>query len=263
MLHFRNKQRALVAVKELREQSGNPDVHFMQLDLADFESIKNFAAEYKKSERFLHILVNNAGIVETGKTAQGFDKMFGTNHLGPFLLTNLLMPVMKATSNHQPVRIVNVSADLHKINRIKFDKLDPDLFPPASFLSVWRQYSHTKLMNVYFTSTLAKKLSSYNKQSEHHITTYSLHPGVLHTGLAATLADSWWKRQLVPFGMFLVGTSSYYGCQTTLYCCLEKGIESKSGGYFKKCKWEELSKVATDNDVGEKLWEISLSLCHL
>lgn len=259
----RNKERAMLAVKEIREQSGNRDVHFIQLDLADFESIKKFVAEYNMTETSLHILVNNAGVVERGKTVQGFDKMFGTNHLGPFLLTTSLMSIMKTTSKYHPVRIVNVSADLHKISKIQFDRLDPDLLESASFLSLWKQYAHTKLMNVHFTSTLAKKLSSYNEQSEHSITTYSLHPGVLHTGLAGTLADSWYKRMLVNISMFLIGTSYYYGSQTSLYCCLEEGIESKSGGYFKKCKYEEVFKVATEQDVGEKLWRISSELCNL
>lgn len=253
----------MFAIKEVREQSGNNDVHFMQLDLADFDSIKKFVLQYNLTEKSLHILANNAGVVEKGKTVQGFDKMFGTNHLGPFLLTNLLLPNMKATSKYHPVRIVNVSADLHKICKIQFEKLDPELGNAATFLAVWKQYSHTKLMNVYFTSTLAKKLAAHNEQSEYGITTYSLHPGVLHTGLAGTLADSWCKRLLVSAFMFLVGTSYYYGSQTSLYCCLEKGIESKSGGYFKKCKHQRLSKVATEKDVGEKLWTISSELCNL
>lgn len=235
----------------------------MRLDLADFESIKSFVEDFQESERGLHILVNNAGIVDRGKTKQGFDNMLGTNHLGPFLLTNLLLPVMKKTAQHNPVRVVNVSADLYKISRIRLCELNPDFGKNASFLSLWKQYAHTKLMNVYFTSHLSQKLSKFNDSCKYSITTYSLHPGVLRTGLGYSLTDSGFLRGVAAVFLYLVGTNSFYGSQTSLYCCLEQGIEPKSGGYFKKCKFEELSYVATDGDISEKLWDKSWELCGL
>ena len=155
ILACRNRVRGEAAVAEVKKRTGNNNVVLMQLDLASLNSVRSFSASVLAKEPRIDILVNNAGVMACpySKTAEGFEMQFGVNHLGHFLLTNLLLDRMK---NAPAARIVNVSSRGHDWGKINFDALTP---PPEKY-SPYRAYWQSKLANVLFTRSLAKRLHS-------------------------------------------------------------------------------------------------------
>ena len=162
----RDIQRGEAALKEIRKISGSDKVHFLQLDLASLDSVREFSRKFHELESQLHILINNAGIMACAKdkTKDGFELQLGTNHLGHFLLTNLLLDLLKASA---PSRIVNVASILHLIGRINKTDLMRN-----KFYNRWLVYGQSKLANVLFTHELAQKLRGSG------VTANSLHPGL-------------------------------------------------------------------------------------
>ena len=173
ILACRNRERGEAAVAEVKKRTGNNNVVFMQLDLASLDSVRSFSASVLAQEPRIDILVNNAGVMACpySKTADGFEMQFGVNHLGHFLLTNLLLERMKKAP---AARIVNVSSMGHQWGKINFDALNP---PPEKYSS-WGAYMQSKLANILFTRSLAKRLQGTK------VTANSLHPGAVKTELA-------------------------------------------------------------------------------
>ena len=171
ILACRSKERGEAAIEQVKRRSGNNNVVFMQLDLASLDSVRNFATSVLDKEAHIDILVNNAGIMACPymKTADGFEMQFGVNHLGHFLLTNLLLDRLKQAP---AARIVNVSALAYKIGKINFDDLNS-----TQRYSSLAAYSQTKLANILFTRSLAKRLEGTR------VTVNALHPGVIRTEL--------------------------------------------------------------------------------
>jgi retinol dehydrogenase 12 len=167
----RDVKRGEDALKEIKERSGSENVHFLQLDLASMASIHEFSKKYHQLESQLHVLINNAGIMAVPKamTKDGFEMQIGTNHLGHFLLTNLLLDLLKQSS---PSRVVNVSSMFHWYGRINKDDLNSEK-------SYWRwlAYGQSKLANILFTRELSKRLEGSG------VTVNSLHPGAVKTEL--------------------------------------------------------------------------------
>lgn len=251
----RNALKAENAVLEIRKESNNDKVEFMKLDLAEFADIRKFSKNFIAKEKRLDILVNNAGTITHGKTKDNFDMMFGVNHLGPFLLTNLLLPLLKKTSKQSPVRIVNVSSKIYTAGSIDFYNLSPDVSSETDMKEIFLKYADTKLMNIYFTNELDKRLKKENVA----ITTYSLHPGTVSSNFALDLTEDrgiLWASLRKVF-TWLAAMSPYYGAQTTLHCCLEKGIEDLSGRFFHRSGPIDLLPGATSPTFGAKLWQIS------
>nr|XP_039256630.1 retinol dehydrogenase 12-like [Styela clava] len=252
---------SLKAVTEIRLESGNDLVTFMKLDLAEMADVRQFANEFIAKEERLDILVNNAGIITDGKTKDNFDMMFGINHLGPFLLTNLLLPLLRKTSKKNPVRIVNVASKIYAAGKIDFNNLNPDVDSNSGMKEIFLKYANTKLMNIYFTSELDKRLKSENVA----ITTYSVHSGNVDSSFAHDVAQRCgllWAY----FNKFFCGFASmtpYYGAQSSLHCCLEEGIEDRSKEFFVKLRPIEIDAVATDPAIGTKLWNVSEGLTGL
>nr|XP_039256631.1 dehydrogenase/reductase SDR family member 13-like [Styela clava] len=257
----RNSSKAEKAVTEIRLESGNDLVTFMELDLAEMADVRKFANEYIAKEERLDILVNNAGTITDGKTKDNFDMMFGINHLGPFLLTNLLLPLLRKTSKKNPVRIINVSSKIYAAGKIDFNNLNPDVDSNSGMKEIFLEYANTKLMNIYFTSELDKRLKKENVA----ITTYSLHPGTVNTNFALDLTENRGTLFVYVREVFvwLASMSSFYGAQTSLHCCLEKGIEDQSGRFFHRSRPIDLLSIATDPAIGPKLWEVSEVLTGL
>jgi retinol dehydrogenase 13 len=166
----RDIKRGEDALKEIKERSNSDNVHFLQLDLASLDSVREFSRKFHEVEDQLHILVNNAGIMACpkGKTKDGFELQLGTNHLGHFLLTNLLLDLLKSSA---PSRIVVVSSVLHILGRIKKDDLMSE-----KFYQRWLVYGKSKLANILFTHELAKRLQGSG------VTANSLHPGLFWLG---------------------------------------------------------------------------------
>lgn len=156
------------ALKEILERSKSTQVFFLQLDLASLDSVREFSQKFHQIETRLDILICNAGIMATSKglTKDGFEMQLGVNHIGHFLLTNLLLDMLKANA---PSRIIVVSSSLHKIGKIYKD----DLMSERSYWR-WLAYGQSKLANVLFVRELAKKLKDTG------VTVNCLHPGNFH-----------------------------------------------------------------------------------
>ena len=179
ILGCRSVERGERAAVEVRKRSGNDNVVFVQLDLASLDSVRKFAAKILEDEPRVDILINNAGIMalpERALTQDGFEMQFGVNHLGHFLLTNLLLVRIKEAPS---ARIVNVSSLAHKRGDMDFDNLNSE----RSY-APWKAYGTSKLANILFTRSLAKRLQGTN------VTTNSLHPGAIMTELARHLTLS-------------------------------------------------------------------------
>ena len=172
ILACRSPEKAEAAVKEVRAKSGNDNVVFRRLDLASFESIRQFASQILQEEPRIDILINNSGVMGCPyqKTKDGFEMQFGVNHLGHFLLTHLLLDRLKEAST---ARIVNVSSVAHTfVNGINFDDLNSE-----KSYTTHSAYFRSKLANVLFTRSLAKRLVGTS------VTANSLHPGSVRTEL--------------------------------------------------------------------------------
>ena len=172
ILACRSVERGEKAAVEVRKRSGNDNVMFRQLDLASLDSVRKFVDKVLKEEPRIDILINNAGVLYLSRTLtqDGFEMQFGVNHLGHFLLTNLLLDRIKEAPS---ARIVNVSSVAHAFGKIDFDNLNCE-----KAFSRWGAYGTSKLANILFTRSLAKRLKGTN------VTVNSLHPGTITTELS-------------------------------------------------------------------------------
>ena len=168
----RSEEKGKKAEVDIRRESGSSNVHFRKLDLASFESIRNFVKEVLAEETRIDILINNAGVMYCAyqKTEDGYETQFGVNHLGSFLLTNLLLDKLKQAPEG---RIIVVSSLGHQFAA----KIDLDTINSEAHYNPYDAYHKSKLANVLFTKALAKRLSDTN------VTVNSLHPGFVDTEL--------------------------------------------------------------------------------
>ncbi|XP_013882974.1 dehydrogenase/reductase SDR family member 13 [Austrofundulus limnaeus] len=254
ILACRSRKRAEAAVLDIRRESGNNQVLFMQLDLASLKSVRSFAETFLNTEPRLDILINNAGVIASGRTEEGFGLAFGVNHLGHFLLTNLLLERLKQCG---PSRVVTVSALLHRCGNINFPLLasTKDLVSGESTLQNIRAYCNSKLCNVLFTRELANQLQGTN------VSCFCLHPGVIRTEIGRSL--SWWQQLLVTPLVKLFFLDVEAGSQTTLHCALQEGLEPLSGRYFSNCALQQVGARGRDDALAKKLWEVSERLTGL
>lgn len=246
----RNIEKGKEALKEVQERSGSTFVFLEKLDLSSLESVRNFADTILNSEPRLDILVNNAGVMacDYQKTKEGFEMQFGVNHLGHFLLTMLLLDLIKRSA---PSRIINVSSSAHAMGsqKINFD----DIHFEKTY-SAWGAYFNSKLANVLFTRQLSKHLEGT------HVTVNALHPGAVSTDL---------QRHSVLSSIFVAPLRWYtfksaeMGAQTTIYCAVSEDMEGVSGKYLADCAIKEPCKGAQDDDAAKKLWDLSVKLVKL
>lgn len=255
ILACRDRGRAEAAVQEIVQETGNNQVIFMQLDLASLQSVRAFADDFLRSEPRLDFLINNAGLMNGGKTKDGFGMIFGVNHLGHFLLTVLLLDRLKASG---PSRVVTVASKAYSFGKLDFNCLTThrDLVLGSGDFSLFQSYSHSKLCNVLFTHELAKRLQGSD------VTCYSLHPGAIKTEIGR-YSGFWWRLFFTPI-IFFFFVDAESGAQTTLHCALEPGIEHLSGRYFTHCApLLDIEPKARDDATAKKLWELSESFCGL
>lgn len=196
----------------------------------------------------MDILINNAGVfaLERSVTKDGHEIVLASNHLGHFLLTNLLIDTLKSSASG---RIVNVSSTLHRYGEIVRD----DIHTEREY-KVGQVYANTKLANVLFSRQLAKRLVGTS------ITTYSLHPGLISTEISRNYPNF---AALAPVVFYFFWKSVNSGCQTSLYCALDPELKDVTGKYFSDCKIAEESKNAQDDNTAEWLWRISEKLTGL
>ncbi|XP_022085672.1 retinol dehydrogenase 11-like [Acanthaster planci] len=250
ILACRSETRGLIAEREIRETTGNSHVHFMRLDLASLESVKEFAQEFCNREDRLDILINNAGVINDGstKTAEGYELSFGVNHLGHFLLTNLLLAKLKSSS---PSRVITVSSDAYQLGRLGF--LDGEELGANE--GRVKLYARSKLANLLFTHELAKTMEGTD------VSAFALHPGSIDTDIKRNWA--WWLRAIAPIISFLFLKTTAEGAQTTIHCAVAQDLEKHSGKYFKGCRVQKVASMARDDKLSRKLWRVSLHMTGL
>ncbi|XP_033119985.1 retinol dehydrogenase 12-like [Anneissia japonica] len=247
----RNMTKAQSAAEEIITDTGNRNVVIRQLDLASMESIRTFAKSIAENETRLDILINNAGVYKTerNETADGFEMNWGTNHLGPFLLTNLLLDLLKKSA---PSRIVNVSSIGHSSPKVKIRFDDPNL---KNNYDVNYAYSQSKLANILFTNELARRLQGTG------VTCYSLHPGVIMTEITRDLSS--WKLTVIYMMSILFFKTPKDGAQTTIHCAVEESLANETGYYYSDCKRKDAAPHAMDEETAKELWDMSAEMVKL
>ena len=202
--------------------------------------MRTAAAAFLARDLPLHVLVNNAGLAgQRGHTKSGFELAFGTNHVGHFLFTELLLEKLKASA---PARIVNVASTAHyNAKGIDWEAVRK----PTRSLTALDEYAVSKLANVLFTKELARRLAGTK------VTTYALHPGVVATDV--------WRR--VPIGLRglakLFMKSAEDGAKTTIYCATSPAVAAETGKYYDDVKEKRPSKQADDLVLAAELWTCS------
>lgn len=216
---------------------------FAPLDLGELASVRACAAEVAGMGRPVDVLVNNAGIAgQRGLTKDGFEVTFGTNHLGPFLLTVLLAPKLRAATR---ARVVNVASKAHyDAPGIDWDAVRE----PTRSLTGLPEYAVSKLANVLFTRELARRIGPSGVHS------YALHPGVV--------ASDVWRKVPWPvrpvMKLFMISTEE--GAKTTLFCATSPELADHDGRYYDACREKRPSKVARDDALARELWDKSAEM---
>lgn len=218
-LACRDQTRGEAAQLEVIKESGNQNVFYRQMDLASLESVRKFVAKFLAEEKELHALINNAGMVynKYKETQEGFEMQMGVNHLGHFLLTNLLLDLLKKSSHS---RIINISSLAHKFGSI--DK--NDLMNRKKAYKPFMVYANTKLANILFTRELTKHLLNTG------VTVNAAHPGVVRTEIwktPKTLGGKIWNQIMVAFFK-----SPEEGAQTMIRLAVDPALENVTGQYF-------------------------------
>ena len=262
----RSKLRCQETVDAIRKQTGNPDVDFLTADLSSQMEVRRVAKEFLERHQSLHLLINNAGAMFARRqvSTDGIEMTLALNHMAYFLLTNLLLDIMKRSA---PARIINVSSRAHE-DVSAFDFQDPQVETGKSgrhygttelgslfytLVKPWAhpgfmQYCQSKLANLLFTFELARKLKGTG------VTANALHPGFVSTGFSVGNGS---------YGAFmrlwakLFGISAVQGAQTTIYLATAPEMEAVTGKYFAKQKEVKPSAAALNQEGAQKLWELS------
>ncbi len=238
-LACRSESKTLPVVAEIKAETGNDQVQFIALDLSDQASIRAAATKLLEAAPQIHGLINNAGLVaKRGSTTKdGYEMTFGTNHLGHYLFTRLLLDRLKATPG---ARVVNVSSASHyRAKAIDFDALTK----PTKTIVGLREYEVSKLANVLFTKELARRLEGSG------VTVYAVHPGVVATDA--------WRRIPPPFRWmikrFMITPED--GAKSTLVCATSPELAKQTGRYYTAFgKEKEPNRVADDVALAKTLW---------
>jgi len=245
----RDENKTLPVIDEIQKETKNQNLKFIRLDLGDLQSIKEFAQEFSSKYQKLNILINNAGVntVDRKLTKDGFEMQFGTNHLGHFYLTTLLLEIIKKSG---PSRIINVSSRFHARSKMRWSDLMYE--EGYSGLSV---YGQSKLANVLFAKELQDRVNPQEVKA------FSLHPGVIKTEIARDYEEKWYFRMVLPIYSWFMKTP-LEGAQTTLYCALEDFEELEGGGYYVDCQRAEEAAHAKSEEDRRRLWEVSEKLIN-
>jgi retinol dehydrogenase-12 len=240
VLGCRSEKRSQRVLDAIRDVGGK--AYFVLLDLADFASIREAGARISALTATVDVLINNAGLAPArgGLTKDGFELGFGTNHLGHFLLTVLLMPRLLSTG---AARIVNVSSQAHYAAKgIDFEAVRR----PTRSITGLREYEVSKLANVLFTRELARRVGPMGIHS------YALHPGVV--------ASDGWRRVPWPVRPLMMRRmiSNEEGAKTSLYCATSPEVATHDGRYYDECKEKSPNPVADRVELARELWEKSV-----
>jgi NAD(P)-dependent dehydrogenase (short-subunit alcohol dehydrogenase family) len=252
ILAARDAVRGNALVEELK-QAGNAQVELLVADLSSQRDIRELAKAVQATTDRLDVLVNNAGGMFNARneTVDGLERTFALNHLGYFLLTNELLPLLQRTAKTQGhARIVNVASDAHRRGRINFE----DLQAKQSY-SGFGVYCNSKLANVLFTYELARRLG---KQGDANLTVNCLHPGFVDSGFGHN------NSKLFSLALKVVATlfarNAEDGAQTSVYLASSPDVTTTTGQYFSDSKVARSNKRSHSEEDARKLWEISEEL---
>lgn len=234
----------------IQRESKNPNIEVMKLDLASLKSVRNFTQEFKTRYQKLNVLINNAGVfcMKREETEEGFEKTMGVNHLGHFLLTYELLPILENTPE---ARIINLSSNAHFSGDLDLG----DLHFKRRKYSGFKAYGASRLATVFFTQELAERLK------EKDITVNSLHPGHVDTNMW----DLWgterkWYQSIINGIIKLFLISAEEGAQTSIYLASSNEVKGITGKYFAKKKIKAASKKCSDIKLQKELWQLSEQL---
>ncbi len=251
IIAVRNLEKGKNALNKIKAQYKNSDVQVMELDLANLKSIRSFVNAFKIHYDKLDLLINNAGVMipPYEKTEDGFELQFGTNHLGHFALTGLLIDLLKNTKDS---RIVNVASNAHKYGNLNF----ADLNWEKRKYKAWRAYGDSKISNLYFTYELQRRLAN----SKTNVKVTAAHPGWTATDLQR-------HSKLFVFMNGFFAMKTWQGALPTLRAAIDE--TAKNGDYFGPNGWQEWrgyptkvesNKLSHDKNIAAKLWEVSEQL---
>jgi len=250
IMAVRNLEKAKPILEEIKASTGNTNVYAMKLDLCSLQSVVEFAKEFKTKENRLDILVNNAGIYFQPRqmTADGFEQSWQANYLGHFLLTVLLLDVLKQSA---PSRIVNVSSVAYAgVKTIDFDDINGE-----KRFEALDAYCQSKLAQVLSTHKLSKLLQGTG------VSVFSLHPGLVKgdgfNGDLPFFSKAGFTLFFAKRVVKCVGLTVVQGAQTSIHCAVTEGLEEQSGGYFYNCKKTKTKPWAEDDALADKLWDFS------
>ncbi len=242
----RDLERSRAVASEITEATSN-EVHAMALDLTSTDSIRAFSSRFLEEQPRLHVLINNAGTIskERRESVDGFEVTFALHHLGPFLLTKLLLPRMIESA---PGRIINVSSRVHRLarNGLNFDDLQLN-----RGYSGKTAYAHSKLALELFTRELARRVA------DDGITVNSIHPGAV----ISNLRDD--AGALVRFAFFLIRPTLLTperSAESLVYLATDASLQSTTGRYFSRSELSEPSPQAQDHEAAQRLWVVTEEL---
>ncbi|WP_333842473.1 SDR family NAD(P)-dependent oxidoreductase [Limnohabitans sp.] len=236
----RSLARTQPILDDIQALPGSLPALFLPLDLSSMNSVRTCAEAFAALQLPLHLLVNNAGVAGArGLTVDGFEMTFGVNHVGHFLLTQLLLPHLIAAA---PARVVTVASRAHK----RTSGIDwEDVRRPTRSITGIREYANSKLANLLFSAELAKRLQGTQ------VSTYSLHPGVVDTEIWRALPT--WARPLLRLRGLLTAEE---GARTTLHCALH-APQTETGLYYADCHPTAPAALGQNAELARALWERS------
>lgn len=234
LLHGRDDEKGRAVLADIARRTGNNRLDFFRADLASFREIRQLAAAVLGKYPRLDVLINNAGVYEPHRrlSADGIEMTLAVNHLAPFLLTGLLLPLLKKSA---PARIIIVSSMAHA-SSVDFDNLQGE-----KGYSGYQAYATSKLCNILFTFELAERLAGSG------VTANCLHPGVINT-------------KLLQAGWGMGGAPPEEGARTPVYLASAPELQHVSGKYFRDMRVARPAAVAYDREARRKCWEISEQL---
>ncbi|MCH7707413.1 MAG: SDR family NAD(P)-dependent oxidoreductase [Myxococcales bacterium] len=256
-LAARNVSKAEGVAVEIRTSTGNPAVDVLELVLDQPDRVREAAKVYLAGHDKLHLLINNAGVMACPleRTAAGWEMQFATNHMGHFLFTCLLAPILRAAA---PARIVNVSSAGHRFSGIVFDDIHYEKRP----YDKWEAYGQSKTANVLFSVELDRRLGADGVHA------YAIHPGMIMTELARHMSQDDLKElgRRRPAGAKLEFKSIPAGAATSVYAATAPELEGRGGLYLEDCDVAGqktpgseigVSEYALDPELARRLWTVS------
>lgn len=242
----RNAERGQDLVSSIRQRTGNEDVHFLRADLASLADVRSLATAFMERWNRLHVLIDNAGTVFPARhtTVDGLEEVFTVNHLAPFLLTNLLLPVLRASA---PSRIIVTSSYEHRRGRISWNNLQGQRFYFSQ-----QAYAQSKLANLLFVYELARRLEGSG------VTANAFNPGLVHTNICmdSGLLIRTTKRLMDRFA----GLSPEEGADTGIWLASSPDVQGVNGRYFQHRHAVRSSRASYRVADQQRLWAISEQL---